>query len=114
MRAQQFLPAALSITAMLNLRVGLGLTLLAAKHAAKNADCWRDGKAHANQRTIEIKKRANAAGSCNDGEASGLEHALDFGERRAVAGEVLDHAKTHDAVEGIVGGGNFFDVGDLK
>ena len=99
---------------MLHLRIGLSLALLAAKHAAKNADRWPDGKAHANQRAVEIEKWANAAGSRNDGEASGLEHALNFGKSRAVAGEVLDHAKAYDAVERVVGVGNFFDVGDLK
>jgi len=90
------------------------LTLLAAKHAAKNADRWPDGKAHANQRAVEIKKWANAAGSRDDGEASGLEHALNFGKSWAVAGEVLDHAKANDAVERVVGVGDFFDVGDLE
>src|ERR1700675_4798020 len=99
---------------MLHLGIRLRLTLLAAKHAAQNADRGPDGEASADQSAVHVEKRADAAGSRDDGEASRLEHAMNFGERRAVAGEILNHAEAHDAVESVIGVGNFFDVGDLE
>ena len=78
-RAQELLPTAAAIAAMFNFGQCLSGTRLAAKQASHHAGRRTDGETSANEHTIEIEKRTNAAGSGDDRAAAWLEHTMNLG-----------------------------------